>query len=54
MTQAQAAEAAGLHPVHVARVENGMANVTIATLVALASAYGVPLHALFEDVPERT
>lgn len=50
MTQAEAAEAAGVHAVHVARVESGAANVTISTLIAFAAAYGVPVHALFELV----
>jgi len=50
LTQAAAAEAVGLHPVHVARVESGSANVTIATLVAFAVAYRVPVHTLFVDV----
>jgi DNA-binding XRE family transcriptional regulator len=49
LTQAQAAEAAGVHPVQVARVEAGSANVTIATLVAFAFAYGVPVAALFNE-----
>ena len=49
LTQAQAAEAAGVHPVQVARVESGSANMTFATLVAFAVAYGVPLRALFDD-----
>jgi DNA-binding XRE family transcriptional regulator len=47
LTQAEAAEAIGIHPVHVARIESGSANITIATLVAVAVAYGVPVRALF-------
>jgi len=50
-TQAKAAEEVGLHAVHVARVESGVANVTISTLVAFALAYGVPLRSLFEEKP---
>ncbi len=48
MTQAEAAEAAGVHTVHVARIESGAANITISTLVAFAVAYNVPVHAFFE------
>jgi transcriptional regulator with XRE-family HTH domain len=46
-TQEQAAERIGVHPVHVARMEAGNANVTFATMVAIAEAYGVTLEALF-------
>lgn len=48
LTQAQVAEQAGIHPVHVSRIESGDANVTITTLVALAVTYGVPLRDFFE------
>jgi DNA-binding XRE family transcriptional regulator len=48
LSQAQAAEAIGVHPVSVARIEAGTANVTIATLTAISVAYGVPMRALFE------
>jgi DNA-binding XRE family transcriptional regulator len=48
LTQAEAAEAVGVHPVHVSRIESGEANVTIGTLVALAIAYRVALRDLFE------
>jgi DNA-binding XRE family transcriptional regulator len=48
LTQAQAAEAIGVHPVHVSRIESGEANVTISTLVSLAVAYHVSLRDLFE------
>ncbi len=48
-TQAEAAEMSGLHPVSVARIEAGDANITLATLVALAMAYGVELSSLFTD-----
>ena len=36
-----------LHPVHIARIETGVANATVATLVALAHAYEVSLVTLF-------
>jgi transcriptional regulator with XRE-family HTH domain len=52
LTQAQAAEAAGVHPVHVARLESGTANVTIATLVAFGLAYGVPVRTFFNREPD--
>lgn len=47
LTQATAAELAGLHAVQVARMESGAANPTIATVVAMARAYDVALSALF-------
>jgi DNA-binding XRE family transcriptional regulator len=49
LTQAAAAEAVGVHPVHVARVEAGTANPTVSTLIAFAVAYRVPLGALFDE-----
>jgi len=48
-TQVEAAEAAGLHPVHVSRIELGTANPALPTLVALANAFGARVHALFEE-----
>jgi DNA-binding XRE family transcriptional regulator len=47
LSQEEAAELAALHPKHLARVERGTANVTIATLVAISKAYGVRLKLLF-------
>jgi transcriptional regulator with XRE-family HTH domain len=47
LTQEQAAEKAGVHPKHIVRVEGGAANVTIATLVALSTAYDTRLRDLF-------
>ena len=49
LTQAQAAEAAGVHAVQIARLEAGTANTTVATLVALATAYGVRMRDLFGE-----
>jgi DNA-binding XRE family transcriptional regulator len=49
LTQQEAAERAGLHPVAVTRLENGKQNATLSTLVCLASAYRVPLNDLFTD-----
>ena len=49
LTQAQAAEAAGVHVVQIARLEAGRANTTVATLVALAGAYGVTVGQLFRE-----
>jgi transcriptional regulator with XRE-family HTH domain len=51
MTQELAAERAGLHAKHLGVVEGGGANVTFATLVALAFAYEVSLSAFFEGAP---
>jgi DNA-binding XRE family transcriptional regulator len=49
LMQEDAAEKMGVHAKHVSRMEMGDANVTIATLVAAAVAYGVPLKVLFEE-----
>jgi transcriptional regulator with XRE-family HTH domain len=43
----------GVHPIHLARIEYGQANVTLATLVALARAYGVELQELFRTAPRE-
>jgi len=42
LTQEMLAEKAGLGPVHLRSIERGVENVTLATLVALADALGVP------------
>nr|WP_275583646.1 helix-turn-helix transcriptional regulator [Archangium primigenium] len=49
LTQEQAAEAIGVHPKHVIKMEQGNANFTMATLVAAAVAYKVPLRDLFPE-----
>ena len=47
-TQEVAAERAGIHAKHLGVIESGKkANVTFATLVALAAAYDVPLSRFF-------
>lgn len=48
LNQENAAEQIGIHPKHLQRVELGTANVTFATLVAIAIAFRVPVAALFE------
>ena len=48
LTQEVASERAHLSLVQVSRIETGDSNVTIASLVALARAYGVELPELFE------
>jgi transcriptional regulator with XRE-family HTH domain len=53
LTQEQAAEQIGLHSNHLQRLERGAANVTLATLVAVSLAYGVPIHSLFEEPRAR-
>jgi DNA-binding XRE family transcriptional regulator len=54
LTREQAAEAIGMHAVHVARIEAAAANVTLSTLVAVALAYKVPLAALFQDPADES
>lgn len=49
LTQEAAAETSGVHAKHIQRVELGSANPTLATLVALADAYGVSLSELFAE-----
>lgn len=46
-TQSEAAEAVGVHPVQVSRIEAGEARVSLPTLVGLALAFGVEVSALF-------
>lgn len=46
-TLEHAAERAHVHAVSLSRIENGDTNVTVATLVALALAYGIELRELF-------
>ena len=53
LTQEQAAEAIGVHPKHVIKMEQGNANFTMATLVAAAVAYKVPLRDLFLEEEEE-
>ncbi len=51
LTQEQAAERIGLHAKHLQRLERGSANVTFATLVACAHAYGTAVASLI--LPEE-
>lgn len=48
LTQEQAAEVVGLSEKHLRRIELGQANVTLATLVAFAQAFGLGLPELLE------
>jgi transcriptional regulator with XRE-family HTH domain len=47
-TQEKAAEAAGLHPRHYQKLEEGSVNVTIGTLERLCRGFGVDVRRLFE------
>ena len=51
LSQEEAAERAGVHAKHLQRIEGGNANVTLATLVALARAYRVAPVKLFAEEP---
>lgn len=53
LTQEQAAEKIGMHPIHLGRIEGGRENVTLATLIAISEAYRVPIRALFEGDGEQ-
>ena len=48
LTQQQAADAAGLDLRHFIKIEHAQANVTIATLVKLANAFGVDVPVLLK------
>lgn len=52
LTQERAAEAIGLHVKHLQRLERGVANVTLATLVGCSLAYGVEMSELFDPGAE--
>jgi DNA-binding XRE family transcriptional regulator len=54
LTQEQAAESIGVHPKHMIKMEQGSANLTLATLVAVAVAYKVPLRELFPEEEQKT
>ena len=54
LTQEQAAEAIGVHPKSMPRIEGGTANPTVATLVAASVAYKVPLRDLFPEEDKGT
>jgi DNA-binding XRE family transcriptional regulator len=53
LTQKEAAEAIGLHPGYLTRVEGGRTNLTVATLVAASVAFNVPLSVFFPPEDER-
>lgn len=53
MTRAEAARAAGVHPMHLAKIELGRANVTLATLASLALGFGEELRAFFNPPPNE-
>jgi len=56
LSQEAAAEMIGIHSKHLQRVELGSANVTISTLVAIASAYRTSLACFFsgtETAPRK-
>ena len=47
LSQEAAAELAGIHAKRLSEIESARGNVTLATLVGLSVAYGVPVSALF-------
>jgi transcriptional regulator with XRE-family HTH domain len=49
LTLEKAAERIGVHSKYLQRIELAKVNPALATLVAIAIAYGVQLHALFAD-----
>jgi transcriptional regulator with XRE-family HTH domain len=53
LTQAQLAEACGLHRTFIGSVERGERNVAILSLRRIAKALRVPVTALLDDFPGR-
>ncbi len=53
LSQEEAAEIMGIHPKSMPRLEGGSANPTVATLVAAAVAFKVPLRDLFPETEEE-
>ncbi|WP_224240466.1 helix-turn-helix transcriptional regulator [Hyalangium gracile] len=53
LSQEEAAEAMGIHPKSMPRLEGGTTNPTVATLVAASVAYKVSLRDLFPDREEE-
>ncbi len=53
LSQEEAAELMGIHPKSMPRLEGGSTNPTVATLVAAAVAFKVPLRDLFPETEEE-
>ncbi|WP_373371356.1 helix-turn-helix transcriptional regulator [Stigmatella ashevillensis] len=53
LSQEEAAEIMGIHPKSMPRLEGGSTNPTVATLVAAAVAFKVPLRDLFPESEEE-
>ena len=52
-TREHAAKRAGIHPVHLGKIERGEANVTISTLAAVAHAFGLSIRNFFHSPPSE-
>jgi transcriptional regulator with XRE-family HTH domain len=52
-TRERAAAHIGIHPVHLAKIERGEANVTISTLTAVAVAYELSTRNFFSSPPRE-
>lgn len=48
----EAAERIGVEPAHVRRIESGAANPSLAVLVSIAHAFGMPLSELLAEASE--
>lgn len=53
-TLAEAAAHAGLTYQHLQKIETGLLNVTLMTLIRIAAGFGVPLRAFFVDEQSGT
>jgi transcriptional regulator with XRE-family HTH domain len=53
LTRVVAAEAIGIHHIHLAKIELGRANITLATLVSIANAFELELRSFFHAPPHE-
>ena len=53
-SQEALADRAGLHPTYIGQVERGEKNITVETLAKITTALGIPITAVFEELPQPT
>ena len=51
LTRVVAAKAIGIHHIHLAKIELGHANITLATMVSIANAFDLELRSFFHSPP---
>ena len=52
-SQEALADRAGLHPTYIGQVERGEKNITVETLAKITMALGIPITAVFEELPQQ-